>query len=211
MYLTNNFYVYAYLRQNGTPYYIGKGSKYRAWTKHKGILVPKEKSRIVIMEHNLTNIGSLALERFYIRWYGRKNNNTGILRNLTDGGEGTIGIIRTEHQKNLQRYKMKGRVSKTKGIKNGMCDLTIYGFQHITGSVEYCTKVELYTKYNLCKVNVHSLFGVNPRQKSVKGWSLIKDQVNHRNLTLPTKLPKHNWYSLFPVRPIVSLMCPRAS
>ena len=45
---------------------------------------------------------------------------------------------------------------------------------------------ELYTKYNLCKVNVHSLFGVNPRQKSVKGWSLIKDQVNHRNLTLPT-------------------------
>jgi hypothetical protein len=51
------------------------------------------------MEHNLTNIGSLALERFYIRWYGRKNNNTGILRNLTDGGEGTIGIIRTEYQK----------------------------------------------------------------------------------------------------------------
>jgi hypothetical protein len=184
MYLTNNFYVYAYLRKNGTPYYIGKGSKYRAWTKHKGISVPKEKSRIVIMEHNLTNIGSLALERFYIRWYGRKNNNTGILRNLTDGGEGTIGIIRTEHQKNLQRSKMKGRVSKTKGIKNGMCDLTIYGFQHITGSVEYCTKVELYTKYNLCKVNVHSLFGANPRQKSVKGWSLIKDPEVDRSQLL---------------------------
>lgn len=102
----NNYYVYLYLREDGTAYYVGKGKGKRAWKKNKRdiIKVPDDISRIQIVESNLTDEQAIEIEKRLIREYGRKDLGTGILRNLTDGGEGTSGHKKTE----AQRSKMRG-------------------------------------------------------------------------------------------------------
>jgi hypothetical protein len=103
------YYVYAYVREDGTPYYVGKGKKYRMLRRNKNdIKPPKNHAQIIVCESNLTEIGSLALERRLIRWYGRKDNGTGILRNLTDGGDGTSGKVTSEDTRKLLSQKRSG-------------------------------------------------------------------------------------------------------
>lgn len=94
----NIYYVYAYIREydsdvaeKGTPYYIGKGKGKRAWSTNRRINLPINKDNIIILHENLSEEEAFKREIEYIAIYGRVDNGTGILRNLTNGGEGTSG------------------------------------------------------------------------------------------------------------------------
>ena len=89
----NRFYVYAFLREDDTPYYIGKGTGNRAWIKRR---FRPDDSRISIIFENLTETEAFSEEIRLIQFYGRKNLGTGILRNMTDGGEGSSGYKRSQ-------------------------------------------------------------------------------------------------------------------
>jgi hypothetical protein len=108
----NNHYTYAYLREDGTPYYIGRGVKRRAFREHgKHISVPPAE-RILFLKTDLTFAESVRHEIYMISIFGRKDNNTGILRNLTNGGEGMEGyIVPEETRKKLSLAGKKRRLT----------------------------------------------------------------------------------------------------
>lgn len=103
--MNTSFYVYAFLRLDNTPYYVGKGKDDRAYSKNRVIKPPKDKSRIVFLRTGLTEDKAFEWERFYIKHYGRKDIGTGILRNKTDGGDGHSNPSRETREKHKERMK----------------------------------------------------------------------------------------------------------
>lgn len=103
--MKNDFYVYAWLRPCGEPFYIGKGrGKRDKKTKSAGRnllferIVEKirregEEPLVLRVMECLTEGEAFELEMSLIKLHGRINNGTGILSNMTDGGEGTSGRI----------------------------------------------------------------------------------------------------------------------
>ncbi len=118
--------MYGYLRKDGTPYYIGKGKDGRCLKPHNRrksrIGIPSDLERIVMLQKNLSEEESFFWEKFYIKMFRRidLHREEGVLRNLTDGGEGTTGRIVSENTRKKvseSNKKLKGELTSMWGKK----------------------------------------------------------------------------------------------
>ena len=138
----NDFYTYAYLREDRTPYYIGKGKGNRIHSTNRIYKAPKDKSRIIFLKQNLTEEEAFKHEKYMIAVLGRKDNGTGILRNMTDGGDGVSGWVPSEEFRKKAKERMSG--SKNNKAKNILI-ININGENYIVCGefIEFCKSKNL--------------------------------------------------------------------
>jgi group I intron endonuclease len=130
-----NYYVYELIDpRNNLPFYVGKGTildnknrRYRRIYDHLNLRDKSNrfKNRVInkIRKHGLEvkfNIiqeftcesEAFALEITLIKKHGKRIDNSGILTNLTDGGEGVSGNLVSEKTKQLMSIRAKERLEK---------------------------------------------------------------------------------------------------
>ncbi len=178
-----NYYTYAYLREDKTPYYIGKGIKTRAYNKAHNVKVPKDKSRILILKKELTEEEAYKHEKYMIFVLGRKDNGTGILRNLTSGGEGNdywTGKKRSEEdrlkmknaqlgKKQPEEQKEKIRQALLKSPNKKRCPVVLENVK--TKEVkEFISQAEAARQIGDAQSNIWKL--TKGKINTVKGWRL---------------------------------------
>ncbi len=114
-------YVYRHIRNDkNLPFYIGIGSDEKGkYTRAKRktcrsklweSIVKNTTYEIEILEDGLSWEEALEKEMWWIKFYGRIDNGTGILVNHTDGGDGMVGWKASEEIKSKLSEVRKGRV-----------------------------------------------------------------------------------------------------
>ena len=115
--IENKYCVYRHIRlDTNEVFYIGYGISKRPYekgfnrrSKWWNKIVAKTEYKIEILSTNLTLKEAHILEIKMIAFYGRKNLNQGPLINLTDGGDGALGLKHSKETKLKQSLSAKGR------------------------------------------------------------------------------------------------------
>jgi hypothetical protein len=122
--------VYKHIRlDNNSPFYIGIGkTEKRAYSKNGRTeywrkIVKKCGYEVEILFDNISYDIAKEKEIEFIKLYGRANINSGILCNLTDGGDGSLGFKHSSESLIKIGEKSKNRVKSIEQInkwKNSM-------------------------------------------------------------------------------------------
>lgn len=95
------FYTYTYYDEKMLPYYVGKGSGQRAYSKNHTVSVPP-RARILI-QHWESEAKAHEMERWWIAFWGCKWNKTGRLENVDEGGRSpSKRVCREAGRKNVE-------------------------------------------------------------------------------------------------------------
>lgn len=117
-------YVYRHIRlDKNIPFYIGiakdddgkyrrancslrtRGKKSIIWAK----IASKSDYEVEIIYEGLSWDAACEKEREFIKLYGRIDKGTGILANMTDGGDGSKGFVCSQDVKDRHSKRMKGK------------------------------------------------------------------------------------------------------
>ena len=121
-------YLYRHIRQDkNQPFYIGIGSdnnyarandiKPKIRNSIWNSIFKKTEIEIEIVLDNLTWQEACKKEIEFIKLYGRLDLSTGILSNLTNGGDGTLGFSLTEERKKILSLRFSGQGNPMYGKK----------------------------------------------------------------------------------------------
>lgn len=140
--LKSIYVVYQHVNEiDNQPFYIGIGNIKRPynfkrrnylWKDH---ILKNPKFKIEILFQKLTWHECCKIEKQLINKYGRIDLKTGILCNLTDGGEGTIG--RSEEWKLNHSNKISGENNGMFGTNRLGNQNPFYGKQHNKEVIEF--------------------------------------------------------------------------
>lgn len=165
--------VYRHRRlDDDSVFYVGIGNKKRPYIKSKRNsywknIVKKHGYYVEILFENLEIEDAIELEVFLISLYGRKDNNTGVLCNLTDGGEGTVNITESVRRKISESRK---------GVRSLPIDYV--------RTKEHCEKISLSKKGK-----ISSFKG---KKHSEKTKSIIREKRSFQVFSEETRIKKSN-------------------
>ena len=189
-----HYYTYAYLREDKTPYYIGKGKGKRIYSTNRIIKPPKDKSRVIYLKQNLTEEEAFRHEIYMIAVFGRKDLGTGILYNLTDGGDGASGLSHSEESKIKMSGAKKGK-SQSEETRRKMSEAKIgenhpnYGKTHSEETIKKMSEAHKnITEETRKKLSEASKGNTNMLGKTHSEESRKKMSEAHKNITEETRI-----------------------
>ena len=118
--MMSDYYVYVHYKKScGTPFYVGKGKGFRCTSKHGRNpfwkrIVAKHGLIVKVVQSGIQEWYALELEKELIALHGRRQDGTGVLVNMTEGGEGVSGhIMSVESKSKISKASKKTAQSES--------------------------------------------------------------------------------------------------